>query len=614
MPNNKKIKGISFGGSKWWLWQVAILLYFILLFEAARLYFVLRNITVFDVPFADILNSFLHGFRLDLSMAAYSSAFIFVISFLLFFKQWGTKVFKIILFILFFMLSLLIVFDAELYSYWGYKIDITVLNYLSTPKEAIASVSYVEFISLTLIVITLTILFFLASKPVFNHVSLKWKNTGSTFIIYIGLLFLAARGSVDVSGVNISTVYFSQQQQLNHAAVNSGWNFLHSAFATPKSTAKNISHRDLELISNIVSPCTDSSETILKTTDCNIVLVILESFSGGLFNYTQDSVDIVPNLKKIIEESYFFPNCYATSNRSDKGLGAIFSGFPAHPQGTILQHPELYGTVGKFGQPFLEKGYDNRFYYGGNADFANFKAFLINNGFPKIIDQSSFRKNQQSTKWGIHDNIIMERVYNDISTMSQPFFISIFTLSSHEPFDVPHNSIFNNGTEKGDYLNSVAFTDSVTGLFYNKIKQLPVWDNTLFIFVADHGHYHPCNSSQESTERYRIPLILSGGALKEKYCGQINSQLVAQTDIPLTMLKQFKLSYSKFDLCNDFLCNRPMPVFYLFNFGFGLITPQNDTVIMDVKGTQLLKNSDKSLTWLNTGQVWFNYILSKFSK
>ena len=77
---------------------------------------------------------------------------------------------------------------------------------------------------------------------------------------------------------------------------------------------------------------------------------------------------------------------------------------------------------------------------------------------------------------------MFEKFYSLIKEQSrEPFMKMFLTLSSHEPFDVPMNRL------EDKYLNSIAYTDSCVGDFVEKLKRLPVWDNTLIVFVADHA-------------------------------------------------------------------------------------------------------------------------------
>ena len=88
----------------------------------------------------------------------------------------------------------------------------------------------------------------------------------------------------------------------------------------------------------------------------------------------------------------------------------------------------------------------------------------------------------------MHDHIVLNRFFENLQKEQQPFFATLFTLSSHEPYDVPMAPRFKGNDETTLFKNSVAYTDSTIGVFINRLKKDPLWQNTLIVFVADHGH------------------------------------------------------------------------------------------------------------------------------
>ena len=87
----------------------------------------------------------------------------------------------------------------------------------------------------------------------------------------------------------------------------------------------------------------------------------------------------------------------------------------------------------------------------------------------------------------------------------------------------------------GLYPNSVAFTDSCIGNFIDKLKELPVWKNTLVIFVSDHGYPYQKDVVNYEPRRYHIPMLWIGGAVKEPV---VIDKLANQTDLAATLLNQ----------------------------------------------------------------------------
>jgi phosphoglycerol transferase MdoB-like AlkP superfamily enzyme len=116
------------------------------------------------------------------------------------------------------------------------------------------------------------------------------------------------------------------------------------------------------------------------------------------------------------------------------------------------------------------------------------------------------------TKWGVPDGYLFERAFVDLKTEKMPFMQTIYTVSSHPPYDVPYSKI--KGISVRDkYLNSVSYTDSCLGRFIHSLRNSPLWENTLLIVTSDHGHMQPGPTDITHPDTYRIPLIWAGGVI-----------------------------------------------------------------------------------------------------
>jgi len=608
---------MRYGELRWWLWQARMLAFLILIAILGRIGFIVNNFDYSLGSVLDVIKTFVYGFRLDASIAAYQLLIINILMFIMFAPEKFHKIFHG--FIAFFILInvLIYVFDADLYSYWGFKIDKSVLKYISTPREAAASVSTLHIVILLLIIGSAFYLFWILYRSHLRLSRLRFqaKIFFPSVVLIFPLLFLVARGSLDVSGVNLSSAYFSQNPQLNHTAVNSVWNFFKSVTTSQRKTMITWDDSLTVDLQPFKFSCTEPTP-LISVEKANIILVVLESFSANLFEYKVNQKIAVPNLQTIASEGYYFPNCYAAGDRSDKGLSALLTGFPAHPYGSIMKYPEKFNKISHLVSPFTQQGYSTAFYYGGNSDFANFRGLWISSGFQKIVDQDHFPSKFRTSKWGIHDDFVIQRFLNDIQREQNPFFYAVFTLSSHEPFDVPYQSDFNSPSELGKYLNSVAFTDSVIGDFYRRLKETPLWENTLLIFTADHGHYYPLKRRNEMPEHYRIPLIFTGGALNQSLKGSIDTRNISQSDIPYTLLRASGLaSPNPFPFERNFLCSDyNAPVGYVFNFGYGIISPNGESYIFDYKSGKWIENHGDSSELQKAGDAWFRYLIHLYEE
>lgn len=143
------------------------------------------------------------------------------------------------------------------------------------------------------------------------------------------------------------------------------------------------------------------------------------------------------------------------------------------------------------------------------------------------------------------------------------------------------------------------------------------YKNTLFVLVADHGHYLPKNRRFDEPGRYHIPLLFFGDVLKEAYRGKKITGAGSQTDIATTLLKQLQLPDTAFKWGNDLLDPRRKPfAFYTFDDGFAWLSG-NDTLIFDNRAKRLLYPRDQpsipySDSVLTTGKAYMQTLYEAF--
>ena len=123
------------------------------------------------------------------------------------------------------------------------------------------------------------------------------------------------------------------------------------------------------------------------------------------------------------------------------------------------------------------------------------------------------------------------------------------------------------------------------------LRHSPRWDSTLVVLVADHGYPYPATVQTWQPQRYRIPVIFTGGAIREP---QRVEQVCSQIDIIPTLLAQMGIDHSVYTFGKNALDSTATPfAFYSFNDGFGLIIA-TDTVVIDAKADRLLTGQPSS--------------------
>lgn len=232
-----------------------------------------------------------------------------------------------------------------------------------------------------------------------------------------------------------------------------------------------------------------------------------------------------------------------------------------------------------------KQGYRSLFYYGGEPEFANMKAYLSGGNFDHFTTINEFSKKDQNSKWGAHDGVVMEKVFEGINQSSQPFFCNWLTLTSHEPFETPVSTVIAGTDDESLFLNSLHYTDSVLNVFVQKCKKQAWWGNTVVVIVADHGHRLP--PSGKKIDDFKIPVLFLGGALNQQGI-QINT-VSSQIDIAASLLGGLGYDHSKFTFSkNVFNSSNKKYAYMSFNNGFGFIQPTG-FFFFDNPGRQIIE-------------------------
>lgn len=194
------------------------------------------------------------------------------------------------------------------------------------------------------------------------------------------------------------------------------------------------------------------------------------------------------------------------------------------------------------------------------------------------------------SKWGVPDGYIFERATADLKNEQEPFMKTIYTISSHPPFDVPITKI--PGHSNSDrYLNSVAYTDSCLGAFIDTFRKSALWENTLLIVTSDHGYGQPGPTDISDPASYRIPLIWSGGVIDSL---QRIETITQQPDLGTSLIHQLGWETDHAPFAKDFFTYPPY-AFYMHESGWGYVVPEG-TYYFDQNSQEFAsKTSDAEL-------------------
>jgi phosphoglycerol transferase MdoB-like AlkP superfamily enzyme len=539
-----------------------------LIFIIAKVVFMLYNTTqVFTGH--DIFAVLYNGLSLDFS----TSLYIIIVPFLVCTVSiWlgGIKTLRVILrayyLLIAIVMTLAFVADTSLYEFWLFKLDSTCLQYLETPTEAMASVSmgYIV-IRLIVIVIVSIIVWWAYTHPRWRITLSSHRITESVVaLLCIPVIIIGIRGGLGESTTNIGQVYFSQNQFLNHSAVNPVFNFIDSFDKADADYSFMSDEECTKLMSDLYNTQSIDCDTLLNTQNPNIIIILLEG-CGGVFTEIGGRTDITPNLNKLTKEGIYFTKCYGNSWRTDRGTVCALSGYPSFPTMSVMKIPSKSRSLPNIASTLQkERGYKTSYLYGGDINFTNMRSYLISGGFENLTWMKDYSADEQKTaQWGVRDDITFKTLYQMATNAEQPFLIGYSTLSSHVPWDVPIRHF------DDEVINSFYYLDQCIGDFINNFRKSKAWKNTLIVMLPDHGIPH--NGIDESSSLMNhIPMIWVGGAVKEPR--QID-KVCNQTDLPATLLGQLGISHDEFSFSRDVLSStytRPFAT-HTFDDGFSMV-------------------------------------------
>ncbi len=570
---------------------IKVYLWTVLVFILAKVAFMLFCREGHEFAFGDIYQVVWHGLSLDLSTALYFLIVPFLLSIvsIWYWGKWITNLLRGYYLLISLAFALAFVADTSLYPFWGFKLDATCLQYLESPNEMAASVSTIYIIIRFLALAVTTIVIYGGYRNIDRSLftACQKKIIGLLLhLIAIPVIIIGIRGGLDESATNIGQVYFSQNQFLNHSAVNPVFNFLDSIDSLDSSNISYdfMSDEECEKITKkLFNTESTDVDTLLNTTTPNIILILMES-CGGQFTELSGRNDITPHLNRLAGEGIYFTNCYANSWRTDRGTLCTYSGYPSFPTISVMKLPVKSRSLPCLARSLRDtKGYSTHYIYGGDINFTNMRSYLIGGGFEQLTWKADYSAADQKTaEWGVRDDITFGTLFDMATSMQSPYLIGYSTLSSHEPWDVPIHKF------DDEVLNAFYYLDQCIGDFIAKLKKSKAWDNTLVILLPDHGinykeydELHPL--------RNHIPMLWVGGAVKaprriETICNQ--------TDLPATLLGQLGIPHTDYTFSRDVLSSsytHPLAI-HTYTEGFSIVDSTGLTVF-DLNSQKTVKGN-----------------------
>jgi uncharacterized sulfatase len=412
-------------------------------------------------------------------------------------------------------------------------------------KYTIVKYLGVYWLPLLLFVIFCFLFFFISRKIFFSKELVVEANGYKKVVLNLIILiaaFVAARG-IQKSPFVATTLFLHVPPQLQPLASNSGFSLSYSILKKqtqlPHRNYFNTEHLDnlFHLNRNY-----GSSDSFKKK---NVIIFIIESFSTELFDSSSKHKANTPFLDSLLHKSVVCTNSYANAYESNKAVVSILGSMPS-----FMDEPYYYSIYASnkitgIGLLLSAEGYNTSFFMGSNEDHFGFGKWCRMLGIKNYYSMEDYPdKNHFDGHWGISDHYFLPYAAQVIKSIKEPFFATVFNLSSHFPFPIPEDvQGYITDNKKSKPQQAFNYVDYSLRLFFDVIKDEPWYSNTLFVFTGDHS-FMPLAKTAGVLQHYRVPIFFHMPFSTQK----IINKPVQQFDIVPTILAtlNYPRSFSSF--------------------------------------------------------------------
>ncbi len=362
-------------------------------------------------------------------------------------------------------------------------------------------------------------------------------------ILYAGLIILFIRGPF-VRPLSIVDAGRHSKAHLIPVVLNSPFTMIHSLGYKSLRPKK---FYDEQTLNNIYSP-EHPGDTTQPFRQRNVVIIILESFSKEYSAYLnprirkEKATGYTPFLDSLMRQSIVFDG-YANGKTSVEGIPSVVSGIPSLMDKALIFSAYSSNQIHSIASYLKKEGYYGAFFHGGTNGTMNFQPFAKNAGFDDYFGRTEYGNDKDfDGNWGIFDEPFLQFMARKLDHFPKPFDATVFTLSSHHPYTIPsqYKNKFSGG--KLPILKSIEYADFSLRKFFQSISRKAWFQNTIFVFSADHTAVSRDKFFSNSLGQYAIPIFIYDPQASPV---RIHS-IMQQTDILPSILDYLHYPYCAF--------------------------------------------------------------------
>ena len=494
--------------------------------------------------------------------------------------------------------------DSVYFQYTGRRSTVSVFSEFANEGN-ISSILFTEFLNHWYLVLVFAVLIFMLwrfyTKPwphVYRSGPHYYITQAVALLLMIPLAIVGIRGST-TAGTRPITI--SNANQFVNRPVEASV-VLNTPFSMIRSIGKKVfvtpDYMTPEQMESVYTPVHTQPVTDgLSKKGKNIVILIVESMGKEYIGSLNPDLEggrykgYMPFIDSLVSRSLTFKYSFANGRISMDAMPSILSGLPMMVEPFFLT-PASLNDVDGISSMLGREGYSSAFFHGGHNISMGFSAYAHSIGYQQYYGLDEYCQspkyggmNDWDGKWAIWDEPFLQFSLDNIKEMHQPFLATIFTASSHHPYNVPVQYRDSLRDEDGQPIHKcVRYTDLALRRFFERASRQPWFSNTVFVLVADHTNQASHDIYMTDLGLYSIPIIFytPDGTLPPAIRDNVIAQ---QTDVTPTLLHLAGYDKPYLAFGDDLLSVDPAAS-WAFNYNAGIYQFIKGNLMLQYDGTK----------------------------
>lgn len=540
----------------------------VFIYQLCRVLFYFMNKSSFD---SVTIKEFIAGFRFDFSAIIFTNLIIIVGHTILGNFKYN-KTYQLVLKYLFFGINIIFIatnlIDIEYFKFTSRRSSFSLITAQGMEHEMkkLFFSFLKEFWYLAIGFVILVIVFF-KTIPTYQFKSVQ-KETVLTYLKQFGLFVLTIGVSLLIARGGFQRKVLNRVDAIKYTSTTNAPLVLNTPFCILKTLKKNeilkqYNYFTDEELKAIYEPLKIPNDS-LTINNKNIVYIILESYGNEHVGFVNNGKGFTPFLDSLITKSVFYKNGFANGKLSIDAVPSTVTSIPRLLDKAFIQSSYSFNETKGLPKLLKEFGYHSAFFHGAFNGSQNFDDYANIVGYDEYYGKNEYPyEGGDDGYWGIFDEEFLHFFGEKLTEFKKPFFGTIFTLSSHNPYKIPskYKDKFPKGTKR--ITESVGYTDFALKQFFNYVKTLPWYNNTIFVLVADHTSSEGDGWYKTGLGKFSIPILFFEPGNPEE--NEISEKIFQQIDIMPTILKKINYPKKHFSFGNELETENRFAISYLNN-------------------------------------------------